>query len=335
MVLLKATHQDVENLIASASKDKPYLVYSIKKGNPNLRDSNNVLNGRKVYIRWAGNEDKEFVALVVLDEKKTKDIIDMCIEARTKGRLTKFENIFYSNLQPVIKKFNEDIEKNAANVWNSDSPVSNLTSVNETKSKSKVTTTAESEHVESREVDPDAEVKKRFKEKYSYYADKNNIIVNKTYIDKILYHKFHQYTGYALQLLTDDKVRKSYSKLDLELVILAPKEYSESQHYLVPKGCGYLVTGDVKTTYYEKFKSDEKQLDKDIEKLLSIYDKIDPLIRKVEKEQKFEDNKTAILENFKDNKDEFIETFKDTSEDLVGIIKETKFGNFFSKFRKK
>lgn len=109
MVLLKATHKDVEHLIASASKDKPYLVYSNKKGNPNLLDSNNVLNGRKVYIRWAGNEDKEFVALVVLDEKKTKDIIDMCIEARTKGRLTKFENIFYSNLQPVIKKFNEDI----------------------------------------------------------------------------------------------------------------------------------------------------------------------------------------------------------------------------------
>jgi hypothetical protein len=334
MVLLKATHIDVENLIASASKDKPYLVYSNKKGNPNLRDSNNVLNGRKVYIRWAGNEDKEFVALVVLDEKKTKDIIDMSIEARTKGGLTKFENLFYSNLQPIIKKLNEDIEKNAANVWNPTSTVSNPTSVNTPKAKPKVTSTLESAPVESREVAPDADVKKRFKEKYSYYTDKNNIIVNKTYIDKILYHKFHQYTGYALQLLTDDKVRKSYSKLDLELVILAPKEYAESQHYLVPKGCGYLVSGDVKTTYYEKFKSDEKQLDKDIENLLAIYDKIEPLIRKVEKEQDFEDNKTALLENFKDNKDEFLETFKETKDDLVESIKETKFGKFLRNLSK-
>ena len=68
--------------------------------------------------------------------------------------------------------------------------------------------------------------------------------------------------------------------------------------------------------------------------MFEVYGKIDSLISKINKEQKFEDSKSVFLGIMGDNKDEFIETFKETKDDLVGIIKETKFGKFFSKFSK-
>lgn len=338
MVLLKATHKDIENLVASASLVKPYLVYSNKKGNPNLRDSYNIYKDEKVYIRWANKEDKDSVVLLILDEKKTKDIINMSIEARTKGGLTKFENLFYTILQPYIKELNESIglkndeeEKHAPTV----SKQSTIkASVSKPKEQTKVVAKSEVVKEVVKEVDPEAELKKRFKEKYSYYFDRKKDIISKTFIDVELDYKFEEHEGYALQLLTDDKVRKSYSKLDLELVTLVPEDSYYIKHYLVPKGCGYLILGDLNKDYYEKFKVDEKQLDKDIKNMFEVYGKLDSLISKINKEQKFEDSKSVFLGIMGDNKDEFIETFKETKDDLVGIIKETKFGKFFSKFSK-
>ena len=47
MVLLKATHQDVANLVESASLNKPYLVYSYNKGYLYLKDSYNLIKGKQ------------------------------------------------------------------------------------------------------------------------------------------------------------------------------------------------------------------------------------------------------------------------------------------------
>lgn len=339
MVLLKATHKDIENLVESASVAKPYLVYSNKKGNPNLRDSYNIYKDEKVYLRWANKEDKDSVILLILDEKKTKDIINMSIEARTKGGLTKFENLFYTILQPYIKELNESIglkndaeEKHAPTV----SKQSNIkATISKPKEPNKVDAKIEVVKEVVKEVDPDADVKKRFKEKYSSYEAKKKDIVSKTFIDGELDYKFKEHKGYALQLLTDDKVRKSYSKLDLELVTLDPEDSYYIKHYLVPKGCGYLILGDLNKDYYEKFKVDEKQLDKDIKNIFEVYGKLDPLIRKINKEQNFEDAKTVFRGIVSDHKDDIVGTIKETKDDLVGSIKETKFGKFFSKFSKK
>lgn len=339
MVLLKATHIDVKNLIASASLDKPYLVYSIKKGNPNTKDSYNILEGRKVYIRWAGKEDKENVALVILDESKTKDIIGMSIEVRTTGGLTKFENRFYSNLQPILIKMNEGmgLQNDDVTVPKAPTKVSSKPSI----SNHKVPSTVESKTEEvnhdtigKKEVDPDADVKARFKEKYSSYEAKKKDIVSKTFIDGELDYKFKEHKGYALQLLTDDKVRKSYSKLDLDLVTLDPEDSYYIKHYLVPKGCGYLILGDLNKDYYEKFKVDEKQLDKDIKNIFEVYGKLDKLISKINKEQKFEDTKNDILETIQGHKEDFVETSKDIKDDLINTIKDTKFGKFLNKLSK-
>ena len=339
MVLLKATHIDVKNLIASASLDKPYLVYSIKKGNPNTKDSYNILEGRKVYIRWAGKEDKENVALVILDDKKTKDIIGMSIEARTNGGLTKFENRFYSNLQPIILKMNDVLclQNDDVSVTKAPTKSSSKPSISNPKVPSTLATIPEEvnhDTVGKKEVDPDADVKKRFNEKYSYFADKKKALVSETYIDRDLDYKFKEHEGYALQLLTDDKARKSYSKLDLDLVTLTLEGYYTSKHYLVPKGCGYLVLGDLNKDYYEKFKVDEKQLDKDIENIFEVYGKLDKLISKINKEQKFEDTKNDILETIQGHKEDFVETSKDLKDDLINTIKDTKFGKFLNKLSK-
>lgn len=341
MVLLKATHIDIENLVESASVAKPYLVYSNKKGNPNLRDSYNIYKDEKVYIRWANKEDKDSVVLLILDEKKTKDIINMSIEARTKGGLTKFENLFYTILQPYIKELNDSIglkndveEKHAPTV----SKQSNIKlSVSKPKEPTKVEAKIGVVKEVVKEVDLDAAVKKRFNEKYSYYADRQKAMIFETYIDRDLDYKFEEHKGYALQLLTDAKVRKSYSKLDLDLVTLTLDGDYHIKHYLVPKGCDYLLLGDLNKVYYEKFKVDEKQLDTDIENLFAVCDKLDHLISKINKEQNFEDAKTVFLEIASNHKDDIVGSIKETKDDLVNSInsiRETKFGKFFSKFSK-
>lgn len=286
MVLLKATHQDVANLVESASLNKPYLVYSYNKGYLYLKDSYNLIKGKQVFLRWAGKEDKESVALVVINETRTKDIINMCLTAREKGMLTKVNISLYDHLQLVIGKMNRDIE---IQKQISDLPKSlrepltfheiNLQDDFEFRKKA-------SEKAGMPFYDPDADEKKRFSEKYSYYEGKQRAILKYCLIDNRLSYSVDGLRGYALKLLLDYDLKKSFTNIPLILISREIEGSDYLSNYLIPKGLTYLISGDVNREYFKQFKEDEAKLNSDIEEALNFQNKkIDLLLKEIDKEQ--------------------------------------------------
>ena len=286
MVLLKATHQDVDNLIASASLDKPYLVYSYNKGYLYLKDSYNLIKGKQVFLRWAGKEDKESVALIVIKEEKTKDIIQMCIAARNNGGVTKLSSTFYEHLQMVIGKMNRDIEiqKQISDLPKSLREPLNFYEIHlldELKRKQEA-----AEKAGRPLIDPDADEKKRFKLKYSYYEGKQRAILKYCLIDNRLSYSVDGLRGYALKLLLDYDLKKSFTNIPLILISREIEGSDYWSNYLIPKGLTYLISGDVNREYFKQFKEDEDKLNSDIEEALNFQTKkIDLLLKTIEKEQ--------------------------------------------------
>lgn len=286
MVLLKATHQDVSNLIASASLDKPYLVYSYNKGYLYLKDSYNLIKGKQVFLRWASKEEKEAVALVVIKEEKAKDIIQMCITARNNGGVTKLSNTFYEHLQLIIDKMNKDIEikYQVSDLPKSvRPPLSNheqyYQDIADRKRKA-------DEKAGITVIDPEATIKERFKEKYSYYEGKRNEILKYCLIDNRLAYSVDGLRGYATKLLIDSDLKKRFTNIDIILVSRQTEGSDYWSNYFIPRDLSYLIDCDVNKEYYNQFKVDATKLDIDIEKALTFSNKrVDLLLKRIDKEQ--------------------------------------------------
>lgn len=286
MVLLKATHQDVSNLVESASLNKPYLVYSYNKGYLYLKDSYNLIKGKQVFLRWASKEDKESVALVVINETRTKDIINMCLTAREQGMLTKVSISLYEHLQVVIGKLNEDseIQKIVTDMPKTLSKPLTFHEINlqdEFERRKKA-----SEKAGMPFYDPDAEEKKRFSEKYSYYESKQKEILKYCLIDNRLNYSVNGLRGYAAKLLIDDKLKQSMTNTTIVLASRKTEGSDYWSHYFIPRDLTYLVEGAVNREYFKQFKEDEAKLNSDIEEALNFQNKkIDLLLKEIDKEQ--------------------------------------------------
>lgn len=107
---LQITYNDVENLLLTANREKPYLVYSCRNRKLPKPSGENKINDRKVLVCWASKEDKADVVVILLDETKTAELIEQCIKITRNGGKTKFIPFLYDKLQPVVTKLNQEID---------------------------------------------------------------------------------------------------------------------------------------------------------------------------------------------------------------------------------
>ena len=335
MVLLKATHQDVDNLVGSASLDKPYLVYSYNKGYLFLKDSYNLIKGKQVFLRWAGKEDKESVALVVINESRTKEIIQMCLAARENGMLKKVRINLYEHLQLVIGKMNRDIEiqKQISDLPNSlREPLSfhEIYLQDELERKQKA-----AEKAGMPLIDPDADEKKRFKLKYSYYEGKQRAILKYCLIDNRLTYSVYGLRGYATKLLIDYDLKKRFTNIDLILISRKTEGSDYWSNYFIPKGLTYLISGDVNREYFKQFKEDESKLNSDIEKALSFNtERINLLLKRIDKEQDLYLKKERNPKLINRVKADFTDKSNDALDYIAEFSGDSKVGKFFSNLKK-
>ena len=104
---LQITYNDVENILLTANKEKPYLVYSCRNRKLPKPSGENKINDRQVLVCWASKEDKADVVIILLDETKTAELIEQCIKINRNGGKTKFIPFLYDKLQPVVTKLNQ------------------------------------------------------------------------------------------------------------------------------------------------------------------------------------------------------------------------------------
>lgn len=111
---LQITYNDAENILLTANKEKPYLVYSCRNRKLPKPSGENKINDRQVLVCWASKEDKADVVVILLDETKTAELIEQCIKINRNGGKTKFIPFLYDKLQPIVMNLNREIELKTA-----------------------------------------------------------------------------------------------------------------------------------------------------------------------------------------------------------------------------
>lgn len=106
MAELQLTYNDVENILATASKETPYLVYSQKSKNVPKQSSRNTVKGRPITVRWASEAERDYNVFYILDYDESLALSKLCLQVRANGGKVKFRETVYKRLQGAVAVLN-------------------------------------------------------------------------------------------------------------------------------------------------------------------------------------------------------------------------------------